>query len=175
MNELSFPNKFRIMFYSEIIEGKERDFGKFMDFSSWTDVPPLKFCTINYSVAYYSPTRAILFVGIQLKSDEGIVSQRVDFKALKNPYISILLPQSDIFLKGPTTAEIFFQRLAPIGLYTMPILANISLESNYPFSPDFDKPISKEWIRKEKLNLTVEVIERAFQNYSLTFGILMGI
>lgn len=131
LNSMGSPNNYRVAFYSGILY----DFTtQYWDFSNWVDVLPPKFYMST------SPSPVILTKGetngitAELKTTGDFVPKVSDFIPSNNSILDVKFnPYSSKKLyDSPQPFEITIPADAPDGQYTIPIRANMQVESLFP-------------------------------------------
>jgi hypothetical protein len=170
LEDLAFPNKFQVMYYAIVIY----DYSNMLvDLGSWIDIPPpdVTISTLPNPVVIRQGEQEN--VAVQLKSNEGFISQVVKFLPINN-YSKIdiepnnitseqLVAEPSLSNNGPTTFKIKAASDAAIGEYTIPVLANISTGAVFPSqflkisNYTFSIPTKGNVLRVA--NLTMSVIE----------------
>jgi hypothetical protein len=170
LKDVAFPSKFKAMYYGIVIY----DYSNMVvDLGSWIDIPPanLAISTLPNPVIIRQGEQKN--VAVQLKSNDGFVSNVASFLPIEN-YSKIDIqpnnvdeldggsgsePQSSNM--GPTTFMTKVSSDAEIGEYTIPILVNMSTGSVFPseflrlsnFS--FSVPTKGNVLRVANLTITV--------------------
>jgi hypothetical protein len=166
--DLDFPNKLQVMYYAIVIY----DYSNMLvDLGSWIDIPPLDVMISTLPNPVIIRQGDEENVAVQLKTDNGFVSQFVKFLPIKN-YSKIniepnnlneLDSEPSLSNTGPTTFKINVASDAPIGEYTIPILSNISTGAVFPSQflriSNFTFSIPTRGNILRVANLTISVIE----------------
>ncbi|MDQ3836090.1 MAG: hypothetical protein M3270_04055 [Thermoproteota archaeon] len=169
LKDVAFPSNFKVMYYAIVVY----DYSNMVvDLGSWIDIPPkdLQLSTLPNPVIIRQGEQKN--IGIQLKSNHGLISDLGSFLPIENysnidiqPINSNELDRgnastSDI---GPTTFRITVSRDAEIGEYTVPILVNISTGSVFPSEflrlSNFSFSVPTKGNELRVTNLTMSVIE----------------
>jgi hypothetical protein len=141
LEDLAFPSKFKAMYYGIVIYNSSNIV---VDLGSWIDIPPtdLAISTLPNPVIIRQGEQKN--VAVQLKSNDGVVSDVASFLPIEN-YSKIDIqsnsmdildgngdePQSSSNM-GPTTFITKVASDAEIGEYTIPVLVNMSTGSIFP-------------------------------------------
>jgi hypothetical protein len=141
LEDLAFPSKFKAMYYGIVIYNSS---DIVVDLGSWIDIPPtdLVISTLPNPVIIRQGEQKN--VAVQLKSNDGVVSDVASFLPIEN-YSKIDIqsnsmdkldgngdkPQSSSNM-GPTTFITKVASDAEIGEYTIPVLVNMSTGSIFP-------------------------------------------
>jgi hypothetical protein len=141
LDDLAFPSKFKAMYYGIVIYNSSNIV---VDLGSWIDIPPtdLAISTLPNPVIIRQGEQKN--VAVQLKSNDGVVSDVASFLPIEN-YSKIDIqsnsrdklddngdePQSSSNM-GPTTFITKVASDAEIGEYTIPVLVNMSTGSIFP-------------------------------------------
>jgi hypothetical protein len=142
LEDLAFPSKFKAMYYGIVIYNSSN---MVVDLGSWIDIPPtdLAISTLPNPVIIRQGEQKN--VAVQLKSNDGVVSDVASFLPIEN-YSKIDIqsnsmdkldgnddePQSSSSNMGPTTFITKVASDAEIGEYTIPVLVNMSTGSIFP-------------------------------------------
>jgi hypothetical protein len=142
LEDLAFPSKFKAMYYGIVIYNSSNIV---VDLGSWIDIPPtdLAISTLPNPVIIRQGEQKN--VAVQLKSNDGVVSDVASFLPIEN-YSKIDIqsnsmdtldgnddePQSPSSNMGPTTFITKVASDAEIGEYTIPVLVNMSTGSIFP-------------------------------------------
>jgi hypothetical protein len=142
LEDLAFPSKFKAMYYGIVIYNSSNIV---VDLGSWIDIPPtdLAISTLPNPVIIRQGEQKN--VAVQLKSNDGVVSDVASFLPIEN-YSKIDIqsnsmdkldgnddePQSSSSNMGPTTFITKVASDAEIGEYTIPVLVNMSTGSIFP-------------------------------------------
>src|SRR5215216_5825402 len=171
LKDVAFPSKFKAMYYGIVIY----DYSNMVvDLGSWIDIPPanLAISTLPNPVIIRQGEQKN--VAVQLKSNDGFVSNVASFLPIEN-YSKIDIQPNNVdeldgggsgseppsSNMGPTTFMTKVSSDAEIGEYTIPILVNISTGSVFPseflrlsnFS--FSVPTKGNVLRVANLTITV--------------------
>lgn len=138
LNDVAFPSKFKAMYYAIVIYDNSN---MIVDLGSWIDIPPLNLAISTLPNPVVIRQGEQKNVAIQLKSDDGFISDVAGFLPLEN-YSKIDLQPKDMdeFADGeppqtstdPTTFIMRVSSDAEIGEYTIPMLVNISTAALFP-------------------------------------------
>jgi hypothetical protein len=160
LGEMSFPNKYRVIFYSQIIKDIRT-----VDFTSWIDIPPTEHQLSTFPSPVELRQGEQKNFGMQLKSTSGFVPNIVNFASVENnSQIKVEFNPDNIkspyFGIGPIPSMISVSNNAVIGQYSIPILVQISTkELNFPsIFPNTKIPPTQSTITKI-LNLTLTIEE----------------
>ncbi len=177
LNSMGSPNNYRVAFYSGIVY----DFTtQYWDFSNWVDVPPPKFHMST------SPSPVILTKGnthsitAELKTTGDFVPRVKDFIPSSNSILNVKFnPYSSKKLyDSPQPFEITIPDDAPDGQYTIPIRANMQVESLFPtafIAANYPFKLTSLGNITGLANLTINVREppsfqEQFKNFWDTYG-----
>ena len=143
LEDVAFPGKFKAMYYGIVIYDSSN---MVVDLGSWIDIPPanLAISTLPNPVIIRQGEQKN--VAVQLKSNDGFVSDVASFLPIEN-YSKIDIQPNNInelegggggdeppssSNMGPTTFITKVSSDAEIGEYTIPILVNMSTGSVFP-------------------------------------------
>lgn len=177
------PTKYKVIYYALV----NRNGIKTLDFTSWTDIPPL-----SYSL--FSPDPIVIrkgdppqTVGLQLKSTTGEVPSRLNFTPTENSSsvkVTFNPEKSNISSYMPTPFRIELQPTTPIGRHEIPLLVNIStVASKFPDLFDIEDypPTESSTIRNVNLSMTVkepltfsEWFKEGWATYGGFIGLIVG-
>jgi hypothetical protein len=138
LNDVAFPNKFKAMYYAIVIY----DYSNMVvDLGSWIDIPPLKLAISTLPNPVVIRQGDQKNVAVQLKSDDGFISDVAGFLPIEN-YSKIDIQPKDMEETAggeqpqtSTDPRTFIMKVAndaEIGEYTIPMLVNISTASVFP-------------------------------------------
>jgi hypothetical protein len=167
LRDIIYPTKYKVMFYA----GAIHDYSNMrLDYTNWVDIPPLEYiiATLPNPVIVRQGEEKI--IGIQLKSTTGFVPNVTNFMPTEG-YSSIELEFSGDKLNKsfygiePAPFKIKVPNNAQVGQYSIPIAANTSTGSAFPYN-EFLRlssvnlpPISTEGHKIALANLTISVVE----------------
>jgi hypothetical protein len=171
LDDILSPNPYRAMLYAGYIYNNS---DRKIDLSTWVDIPPpvYSISTLPNPVIVRQGEQKI--IGTQLKSTTGFVQNVIDFMPVEN-YSSIELE----FLRDklnkssygiePAAFKIDVPKNAQVGQYVIPIRANISTGSTFPYYkfiafsgvnlPSNSTDILTKGHKIESANLTISVVE----------------
>jgi hypothetical protein len=167
LRDIVYPTEYKVMFYAITIHGY---LNMKVDLTSWLDIPPSE-----YSIATL-PTPVIVrqgekkIIGVQLKSTTGFVPNvtnfipEEDYSSIKLEFINDKLNKSSYGIE-PAPFKVEVPKNAQVGQYSVPISANISTGSTFPYNKfvhllDVNlSSISTEGHKIAKANLTISVVE----------------
>jgi hypothetical protein len=156
---MGFPSKYRVMFYAQ--NGTNSNPPWNMDFSSWVNIPPpqLSLLTTPNTLVLRPEERKI--IGGQLTSDIGPVPEVLNFIVNSNPTgikvnVNPTVQQpTSLDRSKPASFEIIIPKNTTVGKYSIPVLANISKESNILSIPGY----LNTGYGLEEVNLILTIIE----------------
>jgi hypothetical protein len=171
LDDILSPNRYKAMFYAgAIYDNSDRK----IDLSTWVDISPPE-----YSIATL-PNPVIVRqgeqknIGAQLKATTGFVPNVTDFMPVENyssielEFIRDKLNKSSYGIE-PAPFKIEVPKNAQVGQYIIPIRANISTGSTFPFFkfvefsnvnlPSNSTDISIKGHEMATANLTISVVE----------------
>jgi hypothetical protein len=185
LNDVAFPSKFKAMYYAIVIY----DYSNMViDLGSWIDIPPLNLAISTLPNPLVIRQGEQKNVAVQLKSDEGFISDVAGFSPIEN-YSKIDMQANDMGElangessqtdTGPTTFNIKVSGDAEIGEYTIPMVVNMSTGSVFPSEflrlSNFSFSVPTKGNVLGVANLTLSVIEPiTFQDQIKEFWIAYG-
>jgi hypothetical protein len=167
LRDIVYPTEYKVMFYASTIHGYSN---MKLDLTSWLDIPPSK-----YDIAPL-PNPVIVrqgeqkIIGVQLKSTTGFVPNvtnfipEEDYSSIKLEFIDDKLNKSSYGIE-PAPFKIEVPKNAQVGQYSIPITADISTGSTFPYNKfinllDVNLPsISTQGHKSASANLTISVVE----------------
>jgi hypothetical protein len=167
LRDIVYPTEYKVMFYASTIHGYSN---MKLDLTSWLDIPPPE-----YDIAPL-PNPVIVrqgeqkIIGVQLKSTTGLVPNVTNFIPDED-YSSITLEFIDDKSNNssygiePAPFKIEVPKNAQVGQYSIPIIADISTGSTFPYNKfinllDVNLPsIPTQGHRSASANLTISVVE----------------
>lgn len=138
---MNFPTNYKVISYSEVIYDDDYRSDDYysniaMDFDSWTYVPSPVY------TASVTPSDLELRqgdekdIGLQLKSNLGSTPKVVNYIPYNYSGIEIIFDPEELhkpyYDTSPAPFRLKVPSDAPVGEYTIPILANVSVESTFP-------------------------------------------
>ena len=171
LDDILSPNPYKAMFYAGAIYNNS---DMKIDLSSWVDISPpvYSISTLPNPVIVRQGEQKI--IGAQLKSTTGVMPDVIDFMPVEN-YSSIELEfiQDELNKSSsgvePAPIKIEVPKNAQVGQYIIPISANISTGSTFPYFkfvefsnvnlPSNSTEIFTKGHRIALANLTISVVE----------------
>jgi hypothetical protein len=172
LESITFPSKYRVLYYTVVAYNNSSK--TIIDLTGWIDIP-----TAVYTLSTL-PTPLVIRqgektdIGVQLKSNSDIPPKAVSFvpsehysniKITFNPQKSTNESSSSVSSSSSGTAPVPFRievpDEAPIGQYTIPILANISTGTLFPsdfinlFNSNLSVPTQGYFTKQANLTLAV--------------------
>jgi hypothetical protein len=165
--DMIFPNGYKALFYAGTVNDY---FNMKIDLSSWVDIPPPQYIISTLPNPVIVRQGEQKNIGVQLKSTTGFVPNVTNFMPAED-YSSIKLEfNRDKLNKSsygiePAPFTIKVPNNAQVGQYSIPISANTSTGSTFPYNKfvqlsNVNLPsISTEGHEIAKANLTISVVE----------------
>ena len=172
LDEILSPNPYKAMFYAGAIHNNS---DMKIDISSWVDISPpvYSISTLPNPVIVRQGEQKI--IGAQLKSTTGFVPDVIDFMPVENyssielEFIRDNLDKSSSSGIEPAPFKIEVPKNAQVGQYIIPIRANISTGSTFPYYkfveissvnlPSNSTDILTKGHKIVSANLTISVVE----------------
>jgi hypothetical protein len=167
LRDIVYPTEYKVIFYASTIHGYSN---MKLDLTSWLDIPPPE-----YDIAPL-PNPVIVrqgeqkIIGVQLKSTTGFVPNvsnfipEEDYSSMKLEFIDDKLNKSSYGIE-PAPFKIEVPKNAQVGQYSIPIIAEISTGSTFPYNKfinllDVNLPsIPTQGHKSALANLTISVVE----------------
>jgi len=166
LNAIGSPDKYKVMFYAEELKGTVNAPILWIDdFTSWIDIPRPQFTLLT------TPSNIVLrpgqedSYGIQLLSNTTFIPKVSDFKAdenTSNVNLRFITPKinSSASTNEPESLDIKIPEAAQIGIYNVPIIANVTQTSTIPNIFGFNNMPLNIAYEFDKLNIPVTVIKK---------------
>lgn len=163
LEKLSFPNQYRIISYANVLDATEsRGITNTVDFTNWLEVPLTSFSIKTFPERIELTRGEQKEVTFQIRSSANILYNVTNIYQLENsPYLESVFPTHQYrFGIVPTPITIRASEDAPIGEYSLPLIANISLtNSSFPsIFRNIDIPKTQSSINT-KVNLTLTILQ----------------
>jgi hypothetical protein len=167
LGDIIYPNEYKVMFYASTIYDY---FNMKIDLSSWIDIPPPEYIIVTLPNPVIVRQGEQKIIGAQLKSTTGFVPNVTNFMPIED-YSSIKLEfNGDNLNKSsygiePAPFKIEVPNNAQVGQYSIPIRANTSTGSTFPYNKFVRlsnvnlSSISTEGHKIALANLTISVVE----------------
>ncbi len=164
LSAMNFPNKYKVIFYSEIIYDINDLSNQSIDFTNWADIPAPQFTLSTIPNPLILRVGETKDIGVQLKPlSSG--SRVVNFIPNGNTAVQLRFNPDKLNESynetQPAPFKIHVPQSAPVGQYIIPIIANISTESLFPskfFFPTQLKIPAHGYVTGSA-NLTITVLE----------------
>ena len=164
--DIIYPNEYKALFYATTIYDY---FNMKIDLSSWVDIPPPQYIISTLPNPVIVRQGEQKNIGVQLKSTTGFVPNVTNFMPAED-YSSIKLQfKGDKLNKSsygiePAPFTIKVPNNAQVGQYSIPIRANTSTGSTFPYNKfvrlfDVNLLISTQGHKIVPANLTISVVE----------------
>ena len=171
LDEILSPNPYKAMFYAGYVYNNS---DRKIDLSTWVDISPpvYSISTLPNPVIVRQGEQKI--IGAQLKSTTGFVQNVIEFMPVENyssvelEFIRDNLNKSSSGIE-PAPFRIDVPKNAQVGQYVIPIRANISTGSTFPYYkfitfsnvnlPSNSTDILTKGHKIESANLTISVVE----------------
>ena len=184
LNSISNPGNFRAMFYTYMYNSSSLHY--IVDFSSWIDIPPLTYTISTTNDPIQLRPNDNENVGADVKSNLGSIPEIISIHTVNNSLPIKANVVSDIHnskINGnkPVTINLYVDRNAPVGQYSIPLFANISTGLTflpkifYINIPSLPKSIPTQGYTITPLNLTAQVLKpltlsEGFKEFWGTYG-----
>ena len=180
LDSITSPAKFRVSYYS--MEGN-KDSTNIIDMTNWVDVPPAQFTVSTLPKSLVLTQGESLDIGAQLVSNTGSSPQVLNIdNENNNSHVFVKFNPNGVNFSSFGIAPLPFRITAPsnaqVGQYTLPLLANVSLEMTpigiLGISGNNTSSAGDGYLTVRP-NLTVSVIERPpfgqeFRDFWTTYG-----
>ena len=180
LDSITSPAKFRVSYYSMEVN---KDSTNIIDMTNWVDVPPAQFTLSTLPKSLVLTQGESLDIGAQLVSNTGSSPQVLNIdNENNNSHVLVKFNPNGVNFSSFGIAPLPFRITAPsnaqVGQYTIPLLANVSLE----MTPTGILRIlgnntssAGDGYLTVRPNLTVSVIERPpfgqeFKDFWTTYG-----
>jgi hypothetical protein len=175
------------MFYSYVYYTNKGNY--IADFTNWVDIPPSTYSLTTSDDPLQLRPGENKTIGAQIKSTTGVIPNLVNFTIMENSLPVQTKVISDKFnyrsqsIK-PITISIIASSNAPVGQYTIPILANISMGSivlpKFLHTNNYSLSVPTYGYMTVPANLTVKVVEpltfqQRFKEAWDTYGTLISL
>lgn len=180
LDSITSPDKFRVSYYSMEVN---KDSTNIVDMTNWVDVPPAQFTLSTLPKSLVLTQGESLDIGAQLVSNTGSSPQVLNIDNEKNnAHVLVKFNPNGINFSSFGIAPLPFRITAPsnaqVGQYTIPLLANVSLEmtpTGVLGIPGNNTSSAGDGYITVRPNLTVSVIERPpfgqeFRDFWTTYG-----
>jgi hypothetical protein len=181
LSAMNYPNKYRVISYSEVIYDDHYPSNISIDFDSWTYVPSLVY------TASITPSGVELRqgdekdIGLQIKSNIGTTPKVVDYIPVNYSGIGVVFDPQELrkpyYDTTPAPFRLNVPSNAPVGQYTIPLIANISVESTFPsiFFGLSDYNLPTQGYTTAAVNFSTTISEKSsiqeeFKDFWNTFG-----
>ncbi len=167
LSSITSPSKYRVLFYSIVIYNNSSKM--VLDLTNWIDIPPPEFTISTLPDPVLLRQGEQKDIGVQLKSSSGTTTTAVGFTSAEN-YSNIkvefnpnMMNRSSLGGAGtPAPFRIVVPADAQVGLYSIPMLVNISTGSIFPSKfinlPNFNLSVPTQGYFSTKTNLTLSVL-----------------
>lgn len=180
LDSITSPDKFRVSYYSMEVN---KDSTNIVDMTNWVDVPPAQFTLSTLPKSLVLTQGESLDIGAQLVSNTGSSPLVLNINNEKNSaHVLVKFNPNGINFSSFGIAPLPFRITAPsnaqVGQYTIPLLANVSLEmtpTGVLGIPGNNTSSAGDGYITVRPNLTVSVIERPpfgqeFRDFWTTYG-----
>ncbi len=136
LSAMNYPNKYKVISYSEVIYDDSYPSNISIDFTSWTYVPSPIYTASTTPATLDLRRGDKKDIGLQLKSDIGSTPKVVDYTPVNYSGIEVIFDPGKLhkpyYDMSPAPFKLEVPSNALVGQYTIPIIANISVESTFP-------------------------------------------
>jgi hypothetical protein len=175
LESITFPSKYRVLYYAVVTYNNSSK--TIIDLTGWIDIPPAVYTLSTLPTPLVIRQGEKMDIGVQLKSNSDIPPKAVSFvpsenysniKITFNPQESTNESSSSVSSSSssasgtaPAPFRIEVPNEAPIGQYTIPILANIYTGSLFPsdfinlFNSNLSVPTQGYFTQQANLTLSV--------------------
>jgi hypothetical protein len=180
LDSITSPAKFRVSYYSMEVN---KDSTNIIDMTNWVDVPPAQFTLSTLPKSLVLTQGESLDIGAQLVSNTGSSPQVLNIdNENNNSHVLVKFNPNGVNFSSFGIAPLPFRITAPsnaqVGQYTLPLLANVSLEMTptgiLGILGNNTSSVGDGYLTVRP-NLTVSVIERPpfgqeFRDFWTTYG-----
>lgn len=180
LSSITSPDRFRVAYYSIFAQDNSKNT---VDITNWIDVPPAKFSLSTLPNTITLTQGENLDVGVHIISNTGISPRVLNFipDEDRSP-VSVQFNPNGInitsFGLAPSPFRITTAGDTPVGEYTIPISANVSVEygrQGIISIPGTNASLTGNGYITIKPNITVSVVERPpfgqeFKDFWTTYG-----
>lgn len=180
LSSITSPDRFRVAYYSIFAYNDSKNT---VDITNWIDVPPARFSLSTLPKTIILTQGENLDIGVHIISNTGISPRVLNFIPDKDRSpVSIQFNPNGIdtssFGLAPSPFRISTSQDTPVGEYTIPISANISLENGRDgiiAIPGTNTSLAGNGYITIKPNITISIIERPpfgqeFKDFWTTYG-----
>jgi hypothetical protein len=180
LDSITSPAKFRVSYYSMEVY---KDSANIIDMTNWVDVPPAQFSLSTLPKSLVLTQGESLDIGAQLVSNTGSSPQVLNIdNENNNSHVLVNFNPNGVNFSSFGIAPLPFRITAPsnaqVGQYTIPLLANVSLEMTPTGILGIlgnNTSSAGDGYITVRPNLTVSVIERPpfgqeFRDFWTTYG-----
>jgi len=180
LDSITSPAKFRVSYYSMEVN---KDSTNIIDMTNWVDVPPAQFTLSTLPKSLVLTQGESMDIGAQLMSNTGSSPQVLNIdNENNNSHVLVEFNPNGVNFSSFGIAPLPFRITAPsnaqVGQYTIPLLANVSLEMTPTGILGIlgnNTSSAGEGYITVRPNLTVSVIERPafgqeFRDFWTTYG-----
>jgi hypothetical protein len=180
LDSITSPAKFRVSYYSMEVN---KDSTNIIDMTNWVDVPPAQFTLSTLPKSLVLTQGESLDIGAQLVSNTGSSPQVLNIdNENNNSHVFVKFNPNGVNFTSFGIAPLPFRITAPsnaqVGQYTIPLLANVSLEMTPTGILGIlgnNTSSAGDGYLTVRPNLTVSVIERPpfgqeFRDFWTTYG-----
>ena len=167
LRDIVYPTEYKVMFYASTIHGYSN---MKLDLTSWLNIPPPEYDIAPLPNPIIVRQGEQKIIGVQLKSTTGLVPNvtnfipEEDYSSIKLEFIDDKSNNSSYGIE-PAPFKIEVPKNAQVGQYSIPIIADISTGSTFPYNKfinllDVNLPsIPTQGHKSASANLTISVVE----------------
>lgn len=181
LSAMNFPTDYKVISYSEVIYDDDYTSNVSIDFDSWSYVPSPVYIASTTPAGVELRQGDEKDIGLQIKSSIGSTPKVVDFLPVNYSGIEIIFDPEELnkpyYDTSPAPFRLNIPSDAPVGQYTVPLIANISVQSTFPSGffrlSDFNVPTQGYTTAIVNFSTTIlekPSIQEEFKDFWNTFG-----
>jgi hypothetical protein len=186
LSAMNFPINYKVISYSQVIYDDDYRSDDYysnvsIDFDSWTYVPSPVYTASTTPPGVELRQGDEKDIGLQIKSNIGSTPKVVNYLPVNYSGIEVIFDPEELhkpyYDTSPAPFRLIVPSDAPVGQYTIPLIANISVESTFPsrFFGLSDFKIPTQGYTTAIANFSTTILEKPsiqeeFKDFWNTFG-----
>jgi hypothetical protein len=181
LSAMNFPNNYKVISYSEVIYDDYYPSNVSIDFDSWTYVPSPVYTASTTPPGVELRQGDEEDIGLQIKSNIGSTPKVVNYLPVNYSGIEVIFDPDELHKPYYDTSPAPFRLNVPsdaaVGQYTIPLIANVSVESTFPSAffglSGFNLPTQGYTTTIVNFSTTImekPSIQEEFEDFWTTFG-----
>jgi hypothetical protein len=181
LSAMNFPINYKVISYSQVIYDDDYLSNVSIDFDSWTYVPSPVYTASTTPPGVELRQGDEKDIGLQIKSNIGSTPKVVNYLPVNYSGIEVIFDPEELhkpyYDTSPAPFRLIVPSDAPVGQYTIPLIANISVESTFPsrFFGLSDFKIPTQGYTTAIANFSTTILEKPsiqeeFKDFWNTFG-----